>query len=104
MSGALVERTIKSGYQMGWFRLDFSYEIEANIDTKGVVLPSFANLGMCGAYLRYFLPRYFGTGFPLSHLRSRYVADRNALPIALSISLAYDKAMKRLEGRVRWQY
>ena len=47
-------------------------EIEANIDTK-VVRPSFANLGMCGAYLRYFLPRYFGTGFPLSHLRSRLI-------------------------------
>ena len=70
MSGALVERTIKSGYQMGWFRLDFSYEIEAeaNIDTKGAVSPSFSNLGICGAYLRYFSPRYFGTGFPLSHL------------------------------------
>ena len=69
MSGALVERTIKSGYEMGWFRLDFSYEIEANIDTKGVVPWSFANLGIRGAYLRYFSPRYFGTGFPLNHLR-----------------------------------
>ena len=60
---------------MGWFRLGFSYEIEmeANIDTKGVVLPDFANLGMRGAYLCYFLPRYFGTGFPRSHLRSRLI-------------------------------
>ena len=53
MSGALVERTIKSGYQMGWFRLDFSYEIEAeaNIDTKGAVRPSFAMPRNCGACL-----------------------------------------------------
>ena len=68
MSGALVERTIKSGYQMRCFRLDFSYEIEVNIDAKGVVLPSFDNLGICGAYLRYFLPRNFGTSFPRNHL------------------------------------
>ena len=39
----------------------------------GMVPWSFDNLAIRGAYLRDFSPRYFGTGFPLNHLRSHLI-------------------------------